>query len=416
MKRYQLITIGLATLALLTACARQAPDQPLDTRFDEYVEQTLRDWQAPGVVISVVKDGKYIFAKGYGTRKVEENLPIDENTLIQIASHTKPITAAALAMLVDEGKLSWDDPVKKHIPEFQLSNPYSTEKATIRDLLTHRAGLPGVLGGFNNPSYSFNDLMRDIQTREPVTGFRERHSYSNVGFAIAGEVVARVSGVSWEEFVMQRILQPLGMSSSYASTTRLWQDRGDPNNVENIFIPARKHEGVVSVGDWSECSCGTLYAPAGGVITTADDIAKWMIMQLQEGEYNGKHLISAKAIREMHSPQMIMNINWIDFHNPLAHFITYGLGWTSYDYRGRKVDEHPGGWMSSFITVVPEENLGVAICTNAYYSDPDPFESLRMVSALKLKVIDAFINAPETDWNAEFLRIHQEEVARQAKQ
>ncbi len=257
--------------------------------------------------------------------------------------------------------------------------------------------------------------MHDIRTREPVTGFRERHSYSNVGFAIAGEVVARVSGMSWEEFVTQRILQPLGMSSSYASTTRLWQDRGDPNNVENIFIPTRKNAGVVSVGDWSECSCGYIYASAGGVITTADVIAKWMIMQLQEGEYGGKLLISAETIREMHAPQVVMNINWIDLHNPLAHFITYGLGWTSYDYRDRKVDEHPGGWMSSFVTVVPEENLGVAICTNAYYSDPDPFESLMMASVLKLKVIDAFLGASETDWSTEFLRIHQEEAARQAK-
>lgn len=248
-----------------------------------------------------------------------------------------------------------------------------------------------------------------------MTGFRERLSVSQVGFAIAGEVVARVSGMSWKDFVTQRILQPLGMSSSYASTTRLWQDRGDPNNVENIFIPARKNDGVVTLSDWSECSCGYIYAPAGGVITTAVDIAKWMIMQLQEGEYNGKRLISAKAIREMHTPQMIINVNWIDESNPLAHFITYGLGWVSYDYRGRRVDEGPGGGMSSIVTVVPEENLGVAVCTNAYYSSPDSWESLRMVSALKLKVIDAFIGAPETDWSAEFLRIHQEEVARQAK-
>ncbi len=363
-------------------------------------------------MISVVKNGKHIFAKGYGTRKFGENLPINENTLVQIASHTKPITAAALAMLVDEGKLSWNDPVKKHKPEFQLSNLYVTEKTTIRDLLTHRAGLPGVLGGFNKPDYSFSDLMRDLQVREPVTTFHERYSYSGVGYTIAGKLLARVSGISWEDFVTQRILQPLGMSSSYASTTRLWQDRGDPNNVENIFIPARKHEGVVSVGDWSECSCGTLYAPAGGVITTADDIAKWMIMQLQEGEYNGKRLISAEAIREMHSPQMILNINWIDFHNPLANFLTYGLGGTSYDYRGRKVDEHSGSWMSFVVTMVPEENLGVAICTNAYYSDPDPLESVRLVSALKLKVIDSFIGTPETDWSAELLHIHQEEVAK----
>ncbi len=158
-----LVPVLLLFLWSFTGCrSSQTETQPLDARFDAGVEQTLRDWQAPGVIISVVKDGRHVFAKGYGTRKAGENLAINENTLIQIASHTKPITAAAIAILVDEGKLSWDDPVKQHIPEFQLSDPYATEKTTIRDLLTHRAGLPGVLGGFNNPDYSFNDLLRDL--------------------------------------------------------------------------------------------------------------------------------------------------------------------------------------------------------------------------------------------------------------
>ena len=144
-------------------------------------------------------------------------------------------------------------------------------------------------------------------------------------------------------------------------------------------------------------------------------------MQLQEGEYNGMRLISVEAIRDMRTPQMIVapfwgnsRINWADFHNPLAHFITYCLGWISFDYLGRKIDEHPGGWMNSVVALVQEENLGVAVCTNANFYDPDAWESLRMVNALRMKVIDCFIGEPEKDWSSIFLQIHKKEIERQA--
>ena len=395
----------------------------LDSGLVDYVEKTLADWQAPGVIISVVKDGEQVFAKGYGVRKCGENVPPDNNTLFHIASHSKPIAAASMAMLVDEAKLDWDDPVRKYIPEFQFSDTYTTEETTIRDLLSHRAGLPFFLGNlsgpdhavqkFSQPDYRFNDILDDLKTSKPITGFRERHSYTNVGYAIAGEVIARVSGMSWEDFVTQRIFEPLGMTSSYTRTTRLCEALGDPNKIENIFLPARKDGDAFTPVEWG--GFNSVYSPAGGVISTADDIAKWMIMQLQEGVYNGERLISVEAVREMHKPQMIVapllfgsgELDWAELHNPFGHFITYSLGWFCYDYQDRKVDEHTGlGTSRSSIAVIPEENLGVAVCTNACFSSPDVWRDMRMTGALKMKVIDYFIDAPETDWSSAFLEIH----------
>ncbi|MFC1539507.1 serine hydrolase domain-containing protein [Candidatus Latescibacterota bacterium] len=395
-----------------------AQSHPLDKKFDGYVEKTLKDWQAPGVIISVVKDGKHVFAKGYGTRKYGENLLPDENTFFHIASHSKSFTAASIAILVDEGKLSWDDPVKKYIPEFQFSDSYVTENITIRDILLHRAGLPFLIGSMNNSDYSINDLMRDLKTSNPVTGLRERHSYTNVGYAIAGEIVARVSGMNWNDFVTQRIFKPLSMNSSYANAVSLSKALGDPNEIDNIFLPARKEGEVVTSIDWGE-SFNSVYAPAGGIITTADNIAKWMIMQLQEGEYNGKRLISVEAIREMHKPQVIVapllfgsrELDWAELHNPFGHFITYGLGWFSYDYRDLKIDEHTGlGTNSSSIAVVSEKQLGIAVCTNCVTTNPDVWRDMRMAVALKLKVIDYFFGAPETDWSSIFLQIHKNKM------
>jgi CubicO group peptidase (beta-lactamase class C family) len=388
-----------------------AQSHPLDKKFDVYVEKTLKDWQAPGVIISVVKDGKHVIAKGYGTRKYGENLLPDENTLFQIASHSKSITAAAVAILVDEGKLTWDDYIRKHIPEFQFSDTYTTEKTTIRDILSHRAGVPFSVGG----SSSFNDFLDKLRNSKPVCGFRERHSYSNANYAIAGEIIARVSGMMWEDFVTQRILKPLGMNSSYAKTASLSKALGDPNEIDNIFLPARKEGDVVTSTDWGR-SFNSVYAPAGGIITTADNIAKWMIMQLQEGEYNGKRLISTEAVREMHKPQVIVSpliygsgkIDMAEVMNPIYHFITYGLGWFLYDYKNRKIYEHTGSLgNSSSIAVVPEENLGIAVCTNnACFPPQDIPRDVRMTSALKLKVFDYFFGASETDWNSTFLQIH----------
>jgi CubicO group peptidase (beta-lactamase class C family) len=401
---------------------------PFDEKFDTYVGTVLQDWKAPGVVFSVIKNGEYVFVKGYGTRRFGENVPVNNNTLITIASCTKSFTAAAVAMLVDEGKLFWDDPVKKHIPEFRFSTDFVTEKTTIRDILLHRSGLPGILGEFLspdlgelmdpdlgkllNPDYRISDLLRDLQTSKPVCGFREKCEYSQVGFALIGEVIRRVSGSSWRVFITQRILNPLGMSSSYADALSLEEKLGDSHNLENLFIPASR-DGDVITSRW--IGIGSIYATAGGVITTADDIVKWMELQLGEGMYNGTRLISVEAIHEMHTPQMIIDsiweTRWSTIVNPFAHLFALGLGWISYEYQGRKVVEHAGAnFGSSVVALVPEEGLGIAVFANTSYPN---WESERMVAALKLKAIDLLLGISPTDWSQVFLKVHNEELAQE---
>jgi CubicO group peptidase (beta-lactamase class C family) len=208
----------LTGLLVLSGCQsgnKFAPDSPgkfshrLDAEFDACVQQAMEEWGAAGIMLIVVRDDQILYQKGYGSRTFGEERAIDENTVLQIASHTKSITATAIAMLVDEGWLSWDDPIKKHIPEFNLPDPYATDNATIRDLLSHQVGMPGTPGGFNNPEFRFPELITALSTRPMVMKFRERWNYSNAGYAVAGEIVSRVSGVSWEEFIKQRIFGPL---------------------------------------------------------------------------------------------------------------------------------------------------------------------------------------------------------------
>jgi CubicO group peptidase (beta-lactamase class C family) len=330
-----------------------------------------------------------------------EEKPIDENTVLQIASHTKPITAMAIAMLVDEGRLSWDDPIKKHIPEFNLPDPYATDNATIRDLLSHQIGLPGVPGGFNNPEFCFPELIAALSSQTKVTKFREIFNYCNAGYAVAGEVLSRVSGVSWEEFIKQRIFAPLGMRSSFTSTPDLIARFGTPTAAGNIFMPVELISGSLVIGKWENNSCGVLYAPAGGIFTTANDITKWMVFQIQNGLYDGKRLVSEDVIWETRKPEIPYNPNLLYLHNPLAQNAAYGLGWMSYEYQGRMVYEHPGGWMASNIAIVPEERLAVGVFTNANFNAG--LRSIGLVSALKMEVLERLFNCPDEDWNRLFL-------------
>ncbi|MCW4050180.1 MAG: beta-lactamase family protein [Candidatus Bathyarchaeota archaeon] len=387
----------------------------LDSSFDAYVLKTLKDWQRLGVIISVVKDGENVFCKGYGHRNIAKDSP-DGDTLFHIASHSKPMAAASLAILVDEGKLQWYDPVVEYIPEFSFSDDYTSANIAIRDILSHRAGLPFLVGSLVEPDYSFEDLNTDLKAVKPVAGLRERHSYTNVGYAIAGEIVRRVSGEDWVRFVTRRLFKPLGMDSTYPTIHDLRKEKGDPNELENVFTSMIKVGLEYESHEWG-IGINQTYAPAAGVVTTGYDIANWLIMNLSGGVYDGEHVISSKSIDEMHKSQTVVEplrykgveLDWNELHNPFGHFLTYGLGWFCYDYRDRKVDEHTGGGVNcSSIAVVPEENLGVAVCTNADSSDsgPDFLRDMRMAGALRMRIIDRFIDAPEKDWSSVFMNIH----------
>ncbi|MFC1629464.1 serine hydrolase domain-containing protein [Gemmatimonadota bacterium] len=391
----------LLAVLVITCDSSRHIDHELDAGFNDYVQEALDDWGAPGIMIVVVKGDQTVYMKGHGSRVLGADRPIDETTIIQIASHTKPVTATAVAMLVDEGRLSWDDPVKMHIPEFELPDPYAAEHATIRDVLSHQVGLPSAPGGFTDPDFDFSALVTALSTRPLVGDFRDGCNYSNAGYAVVGEVVSRVSGMSWEQFIKKRVFDPLGMWSSYTSTPDMITHLGPPTVDKNIFMPVEENGDSVVLGNWINASCGVLYAPAGGILTTGNDISKWMVFQLQNGTFGGERLVSEESLWETRKPEVVYDLWFHSENNPLAHTAAYGLGWVSFEYQGRVVYEHPGGWMSSNIAFVPEENLAVGTFTNANFNSG--LRSIGLVSALKMEILERLLGAPDEDWSELFL-------------
>lgn len=331
------------------------------SEIDALVEKTLKTFDVPGIAVAVVKDGKIVHAKGYGVRSLNTKQKVDENTLFGIASNSKAFTSAALGMLIDEGKLKWDDKVIDYIPEFRLYNPYVTEEFTVRDLLTHRSGLGLGAGDLmfwpDSNTFTRRDIIHNLRYLKPVSGFRTKYDYDNLLYIVAGEVVARVSGISWEDFIENRILKPLDMSATAASFKRL-------KNKSNVIDPHAPVDGVVKVirRDWSEQANA-----AGGLYSNITDMSKWIIMQMNDGKYGdglSKQLFSTAVHDEFWTPQTIIPVRGTNSYN--THFQSYGLGWFLSDVKGYKQATHTGGLAGivTQVTLIPEMKLGIIVFTN----------------------------------------------------
>ncbi len=402
---------ALALAPILWAQARiPAKESSSQVELDSSIENAMEQWQVPGLAVVVVKGGKTVLLKGYGTRTHGGDLEINGKTYLQIASNSKTFTAFAFGMLVDDGVLRWDDPIKKYIPELQLPDPYVTENVAIDDLLCHRSGLSEkVLGGFQNPDYTIEDLLEDIKDTELTCRFRSCNNYSQFGMALLGEVVHRATGMSWGDFIRKRIFTPLGMSSSYTSNADFVRRVGKPEDVANIMKPTVKKDGVVGKGSWDAVGSESLYAPAGGIISTMEDIAKWISFRLNDGVHEGTRLISIDSLHEIRAPRIPadfsrMNMPWSYFH-PRAELMDVGYGQYSFEHRGRRVIVHNGGWMSSVIEIMPDEGMGVGIFSNAWFDEPAPWASLAFVNALALDIFDHYLGYRDTNWSSQMMEI-----------
>lgn len=394
------LVIGTISAALFISPVLHAQTATRSTSIDSTVLRSMERWRLPGVVVVIVKDGETILNRGYGTRVVGEERTVNEETLVHIASHSKAVTATALAMLVDAERLSWDDPVRLHIPEFEVTDAYVTDHVTIRDLVSHRGGLPAAaIGGFQNADFRMDDLLAALRTR-PTGAFRDQQLYSQPSMALAGEVVSRVSGVPWERFVREHIFEPLGMLNSYTSTPDLVERFGEPGPDQNVFIPARKRAGELLRGDWSTIGTHRLYAPAGGIITNGSDMAKWIALLLRDGEYDGGRLLSGRALAETRLPLIPLDPALRMFTDPVGALGAGTLGWNAVTYCDLIVYFAAGGWMSSVVAIMPDVGLGVGIFTNAYFSERHGFESLFAVHSLALEAIDFALSREPREWNA----------------
>jgi CubicO group peptidase (beta-lactamase class C family) len=355
MKKQLLTPFILVLIALNTLCGQVITA----AQIDSLVEKVLVTFDVPGISVGIIKDDKIVHAKGYGVRSLRTNQKVDENTLFGIASNSKAFTSAALGMLVDEKKLKWDDKVTDFIPEFKMYNSFVTEEFTIKDLLTHRSGLglgAGDLMMFpDSNSFTKKDIIHNLRYLKPVSSFRTKYDYDNNLYIVAGEIVERVSGMTWEDFIEKRIMQPLNMTKSAASISRL----KDKSNIISPHCAVNDKVQAIDI-DWSETANA-----AGGICSNITDLSKWLIMQMNNGKYgDNKQLFSEEVHEEMWTPQTIINARATSPYN--THFASYGLGWFLSDVKGYKQATHTGGLAGvvTQITLLPELKLGIIVLTN----------------------------------------------------
>jgi CubicO group peptidase (beta-lactamase class C family) len=399
MKKSTPIPFILAFLFLSSLCSLQA-QSITSQEIDKLVEQSMATFQVPGIAVAVVKDGKVMHLKGYGVNSLATGEKTNEHTLFGVASNTKAFVGASLGLLVEEGKVKWDDKVVKYIPEFRLYNDYVTQEFTIRDLLTHRSGLGLGAGDLmifpDGNDFTVDDLIRNMQYLKPVSAFRTKYDYDNLLYIIAGEVVARVTGTSWSEYTEKQILQPLGMARSAASYDRL-------KDLSNTIDAHAVVEGKLKVVDRYNLPFG---AAAGGMYTSVHDLSKWLIMLMNDGRYGDdiKHrLLTQRVIREQWTPQTIIPYSGESPFN--THFRSYGLGWFLSDVKGHKEVSHTGGLpgMVSQVTMLPELNLGIIVLTNQ--QNGQAFRSI--TNTIK----QAYLGMEAHDWITELKQEEDEYIA-----
>jgi CubicO group peptidase (beta-lactamase class C family) len=378
--------------ALLAATPLRAQTAP-PPRFDAYVARVLATFDVPGVAVAIVKDGKVVLAKGYGVRELGRPAPVDADTKFGIASNTKAFTATALAMLVEEKKIEWDAPVIRYLPDFAMYDPFVTRELTVRDLLVHRSGLglgAGDLLWWPASTYDRAEIARRLRFIKPATSFRSAYAYDNVLYLVAGQLIERISGQSWEDFVRTRILMPVGMTMS----TVRHSDAGTAGNVATTHAEVDGKVKVIApmVSDNTN--------PAGGINSTANDMAKWMIVQMDSGRLSsGARLFTPASARELWSivtPIPVRSRARPGLEHLRPNISGYALGFGVADYRGHLRLQHSGGLPGylSLVTMFPSERLGVAVLTNQ--------ESGDAFNAITLRAIDHYLGAAEIDYTTAF--------------
>lgn len=381
-----LISLLLTAAFVITAASQTIEEKVI--RIDEYAQQVLTDWKGPGMAIAVIKDDKVVMAKGYGLRRLGSPEKVDADTDFAIASNSKAFTAAALAILVDEKKLNWDDKVSEYLPAFQMYAPWVTSELTIRDLVSHRVGLDTFSGDllWYETTYNEDEILRRVRYLQPVSSFRGRFGYQNLMFIAAGRVVEKVSGKSWCNFVTERILTPLGMSHTTCSIKTLPDNAAWPHNESGGSLRVL-HRGDVD---------GAM--AAAGLNSSVSDLSRWIRTQLGRGTFEGKTIFSSQRSWEMWQPNIMLPISEeASKANPTQHFNAYGMGWFMYDYHGRKILNHSGGLdgFLSYTVLIPEENAGFVVLTN----NESPSFAIMMN-----KIRDILVDAPERDWNEQAKR------------
>ena len=358
-----------------------------EKNLDDLIKNTLKTFDVPGMSVGIIKDGKIVYSKGFGVRSLKNNLVMNDQTLVGIASNSKGFTCTALAILADEGRLNWDDKVTKFIPEFQMYDPYVSQEITIKDLITHRSGLglgQGDLMFFpEGGNLNVNDIIHNVRYLKPEHSFRNTLDYNNIMFIVAGEIVHRVSGLSWAEFIEKRILKPVGMNASFGSFSRAKSvsisniiDAHAPVNGKAIQVPH----------DWNETANA-----AGGIMSNIPDMLTWAEF-LMNGftTKDGKKLVSDKQIQQLWQIQQPASVALKNSYD--STFYGYGLGWFLTDVKGHKQVQHTGGLIGTVtqFTLIPDLKLGIVVLTNQ--------QSGAAFNTITNTVKDSYLGIADRNW------------------
>jgi len=379
---------ALARNRAVAAAALPAALPIAPAAIDDTVARAMKAFQVPGMAVGIVKDGKLVFVKGYGVREAGRGGRVDGDTLFQIGSNSKAITAAALSILVDEGKLHWDDKVIDILPEFRMYDPYVTREFTVRDLLTHRSGLgegAGDLMFFPATDMSRDEIIRGLRYLKPASSFRSKYDYDNLLYMVAGQLIPPITGQSWEDFVTKRIFAPLHMSGC-APRYDLITDR---SNVAAPHVVIDGQVKPVPVVDMRSIG------PAGTVNCNVSGMARWLETQLAEGvEPGGERLFSADRSAEMWQITTPTPLSEIQSGLYGSHFAGYGFGWEISDTRGYRLVHHTGGVLGTvtWVSMVPELKLGVIVLTNQ--------QSGAAMESVGGQILDAYLGGEKRDWVA----------------
>jgi CubicO group peptidase (beta-lactamase class C family) len=398
---------AFAASLLLATSAPAAPPPDLDAR----IEAAMQAYGTPGFAVAIVEDGEVVHAKGYGVRKLGSPEKVDADTIFPTGSTGKAVTTAAIAILVDEGKLDWDDKVIDHLPDFRMYDPWVTREMTVRDLLVHRSGLglgAGDLLYVPRTSRSRADVVRALRHIAPATSFRSGYAYDNILYVVAGELVAAVSGQSWESFIRDRVFRAAGMDDSVSDEAERF---ANPNRAH----PHARIEGRVrALGTLvllpEREGLGQVAAPAGGLSSSANDMARWLQIQLGQGALPGgedKHLYSEASAREVWTPQVLVPIR--AYPPPISdmtpQFSSYALGWNVQDYRGVKTVQHGGAVFGvlTMVVLVPDHKLGFALQMNS--------EDYPVLRGVMNELLDHYLGFPKRDWVAAFGQWNEQRLA-----
>ncbi|HET8749812.1 MAG TPA: serine hydrolase [Sphingomicrobium sp.] len=397
---------AFTAFALVVAAASVSAAPPAG--FEQRVEQLRKEFGVPGVSIAIVEDGKVTLAHGWGVRDITTNQPVDADTIFFTGSTGKAFTNAALATLVDEGKIKWDDKVIDHMPDFRMWDPWVTREMTIRDLLVHRSGLglgEGDLLFLPNSTLSRKETVRRIRYLKPATSFRSGYAYDNILYMAAGQLIEEVSGETWEQYIHDHVFGPLGMNHSTDTDAEF---QANPNHAR----PHSRSGGAIhGLGKQTPLDANATIAqnaaPAGGLAISANDMSRWLLTQLGRGKIPGsdKRLFSEKQSNEMWTGVVPTPVRQFppEFAATQANFSLYALGWSISDYRGVKVVGHDGAVLGSQATValLPDKNVGIFIAANS--------EDGEIILGLRDELLDHYLGAPRNDWPEKF---HQFKIGR----